>query len=187
METKAFSIPLVLLLSLMASAGSAISAQENALAVPVTIAVMDQGGAMVSHALIEISPTPSSSPENMYSGNDGKLTIGLTPGTYDLSVTQLGFKRWKQPLEVQRIPNQVVKVTLNIASGSLPTCSGPCGCGGCQGLIVPLEVIPLDVRSTINELLPEAGLGPEASHSASAFDGKSWWNHVKFLADDKIG
>ena len=137
---------LVVLFSALFASFSA-SARQNPPAEPLMIVVTDITGAVVAHAHIEISPAPAYATE-MYSGPDGKFTVNLAPGTYQVTVTEQGFRRWRRRVEVQAGASQMVGVRLEIGGGST----------------VEVE-------------------GSQASHD---FDGKSWWEHVKFLADDKL-
>jgi Zn-dependent M28 family amino/carboxypeptidase len=131
----------VVLLALLGS----ISAQETTDAVPVTIVVMDATGAVVPHAQIELTPAPAAAPKSLESGRDGRLALALSPGTYNLSVSRPGSRRWTESVEVQNAPDEIISVVLKE------------GCtANCLTVYTP------------------------------HFDGQSWWNHVRFLADDKL-
>lgn len=160
MKTKIVSLPVVLAFVVLALAGAAWS-QEPSPAEPVMIVVTDVTGAVVNHARIEISPTPANAPAEMYSGAEGKFVVKLPPGTYEVTVTEQGFKRWAQQIEVQPGTSQIVGARLEIASSSGP---------------VQVDCAPKNCGPVANE----------AANAASDFDGKSWWEHVKFLADDKL-
>jgi Zn-dependent M28 family amino/carboxypeptidase len=167
MKTK--PLVLVLVLALFASAVSRTLAAENTSAVPVTIAVTDPNGAVIPHAQIKFSPALENNPAEMETGQDGKLSLALTPGTYDLSVTRRGFKGWGQQVQVQWAPNQVISAQLQIdPAASLDN--------GYQG---PMGVGPLIETSS-------AKVGDLISVPPTHFTGQSWWNHVKYLADDKL-
>ena len=118
------------------------------------IAVTDPTGAMVPHALIEVSPAPANAKE-MYTGPDGKFTIHLTPGTYEVFVTAAGFRRWTRQVEVQAGASQMVGVKLSFAPNSGPI-AVQCATPDCT------------------------------TPASQDFDGHSWWEHIKFLADDKL-
>jgi len=135
-----------------ALAGAAFS-REHAPAEPLMIVVTDVTGAVVNHARIEISPAPEPAPEEMYSGAQGKFVVNLTPGTYEVTVTAQGFKRWAKHIEVQPGTSQIVGVRLELN----------------------LQDGPVKVECATPDCVPP--------HN---FDGKSWWEHVKFLADDKL-
>ena len=165
MKTK--PLALLLVLALFASVASITLSAESISAVPVTIAVTDPSGAVIPHAQIKVSPALETNPPDMQTGPDGRLTLALTPGTYDLSVTQRGFETWRQQVQVLRAPTQVISAQLQIdPSASL----------GYQG---PMGAAPLIETSSakVDDLIPDP---------PTHFTGKSWWAHVKYLADDKL-
>ncbi|MFZ1917509.1 MAG: M28 family peptidase [Terriglobales bacterium] len=165
MRTK--PLALLLVLALFASAASVTLAAENTSAMPVTIAVTDPSGAVIPQAQIKISPALETNPPDMETGPDGKLTLALTPGTYDLSVIQPGFATWEQLIQVQWAPGQIIAAQLQVGSSAYT-------CGPCPGL--PVEVA-LETRAATDDLI---------SDPPTHFTGQSWWNHVKYLADDKL-
>ena len=122
-----------------------LSAQETKSTASITIVVTDPSGAVVPHAQIKLSPSPTTAPLNLETGADGELLVDLTPGSYDLSVTLAGFKRWNQHIQVPDTAPQTISVVLKV-DGCPPGC---------------LVVYP-------------------------NFDGQTWWNHIKVLADDKL-
>ena len=147
----------VLFLGLLTSVP--VSARNNAAAEPLTVVVTDFSGAMVAHAQIQISPAGANLNNTMYSGSDGKFTVSLEPGTYQVTVTQQGFKPWARRVQVQAGASQTVGVKLDIASSSGP---------------VQVDCAPMNCAPVPN------------NHADPDFDGKSWWEHVKFFADDKL-
>jgi Zn-dependent M28 family amino/carboxypeptidase len=146
MKIKIVSLFLVVL----AMSGAALS-QENSPAEPVMIVVTDVAGNVVPHARVEVSPADAQ--EEMYSGAEGKLVVKLTPGTYEVTVTESGFRVWKKHIDVQPGTSQIVGVRLELN----------------------LQDGPVKVECATPDCMPP--------HD---FDGKSWWEHVKFLADDKL-
>ncbi|MGB9197755.1 MAG: M28 family peptidase [Terriglobales bacterium] len=154
MKTEFFQrlVFVVLFVGLFASLPAA--AQNDAPSEPLMIAVTDPTGAMVPHALIEVSPAPANAKE-MYTGPDGKFTIHLTPGTYEVFVTAAGFRRWTRRVEVQAGASQMVGVKLSFAPNSGPI-AVQCATPDCT------------------------------TPASQDFDGHSWWEHIKFLADDKL-
>lgn len=179
-----FSVALVL--AVLASAGPAFSQEHSP--EPVMIVVTDPTGAVVNHARIEISPAPANAPEEMHSGPQGKFVENLTPGTYEVTVTAQGFKRWAKHIDVQPGTSQIVGARLEIASNSGP---------------VQVDCTPKNCGQVANEAANAqgqiAGAKPETDPCSDAdcdppvkssdwidFNGHSWWQHVKFLADDKL-
>ena len=157
-------LALLLVLALFASAASVALAADT-FAVPVTIAVTDPSGAVIPHAQIKVSPGLES---NVESGPDGKLTVGVAPGTYNVSVTAQGFEIWKQQVHVGSSPDQIIHAMLQVDN---------CPPGNC--VIGPTAAFDLIETSSakVDDLIPAP---------PTHFTGQSWWNHVKYLADDKL-
>lgn len=118
---KIKSSALLLVLALIAIC-SLLSAQGTKSTASVTIVVKDESGAFVPHAQIKLSPSPTTAPQNLETGADGELLVDLTPGSYDLSVTLTGFKRWNQHIQVPDTAPQTISVVLKV--GGCPP--GPC-------------------------------------------------------------
>jgi peptidase M28-like protein/carboxypeptidase family protein len=142
MKIKSSSLlPAFLLLILICPT---LSAQQTTSTASVTIVVTDQEGAAVPHALIKLFPSPSTISKDLETGNDGKFSLNMAPGNYELSVTNAGFRAWTKNIQLQDAANLSVNVVLTVAQ--------------LGGMIV----------------------------YAAHFDGQTWWNHIKVLADDKL-
>jgi Zn-dependent M28 family amino/carboxypeptidase len=158
----------LLLAFLLVAISSLLSAQQTKSTVSVTILVKDESGALVPHALIKLSPLPKTVVQNFETAADGELLVDLTPGNYDLAVSLTGFKRWTQTVEVQGTPNQTIEVVLMVGRDHHIEVQGG----------VPTTAADLDT-------VLKAGQDPLAV-AQTHFDGQTWWNHVKVLADDKL-
>ena len=170
MKINAFQLSLIAILLGFLSSAPLASAQQTTTAAPTTIKVTDQNGAVIPNAQVEILPAPS--PDKLHTGADGKLTVTLNPGAYSLSVSQPGFRKWHKSLLVQASTSQTVSVVLQIGSCP-PDCMVVLGPSASTG-VLPQTI---DSPSIAGEISPAP---------PSDFDGNSWWNHVKFLADDKL-
>ncbi|MGA3197535.1 MAG: carboxypeptidase regulatory-like domain-containing protein, partial [Terriglobales bacterium] len=170
MKINAFQLSLIAILLGFLSSATLASAQQTTTAAPTTIKVTDQNGAVIPNAQVEILPAPS--PDKLHTGADGKLTVTLNPGAYSLSVSQPGFRKWHKSLLVQASTSQTVSVVLQIGSCP-PDCMVVLGPSASTG-VLPQTI---DSPSIAGEISPAP---------PSDFDGNSWWNHVKFLADDKL-
>jgi Zn-dependent M28 family amino/carboxypeptidase len=105
--------------------------------------------------------------------DDGTITTPAAQGNYYLSLDQPGFKLWRGRLEVHDTASQTVGIHLQF--------NGP-------GTQVQMEHPngPIFVAQTIDQSVPFATLRSGQPSSAPDFDGQTWWNHIKFLADDKL-
>ncbi len=144
--------------------------QTNSLA-SVAVVVSDVTGARVLGAQIKLSRSTTTF-QDATAGTDGMMLICIEPGSYDLTVTAAGFRKWSQPVEVGYPGPQTINVMLQI---------GSCPPDWCVEVEQPAPV-PTIVR--LNAVIES---GPDQSmHAPAHFDGQSWWNHIKVLADDKL-
>ncbi len=103
---------------MLASLCSALPAQDSIKTVAITIEVKDQSGGIIPNAQVQITPSPSNIEKKITTDGDGRLHVGMPPGSYDISVTSTGFARMKKRVEVQDATPQVVSVVLT--PGSCP-------------------------------------------------------------------
>ncbi|MGB8010130.1 MAG: M28 family peptidase [Terriglobales bacterium] len=148
-------------------------AQQTKSTASVTIVVTDPTGAVIPHAQIKLSPEPTAA-STWETGGDGRLSVDLPPGSYQLSASSPHFLTETKHLKVQEGDDQPVFVKLRWDGvGTVVEMGHPNG---------PLQVLPVDqsLPSTFHN----------SSHaqvfSSAHFDGQTWWYHVKFLADDKL-
>ena len=151
---------------------SLVSAQTES-AAPVTIVVTDPSGAVIPHAQIKLFPEPGAS--DLETGDDGRLTLDLRPGSYELSVASPHFLMQRQVFQVPSSGGPTIFAHLRWDGVGTPVkvCSGDCG--------VILGTIEQPPPFTSRESRTAAQL-----LSPSHFDGQSWWNHIKVIADDKL-
>jgi hypothetical protein len=102
---------------------SVLSAQETVKSASIELEVKDTSGAVLQNALVQILPLSNTLGKNLTTGNDGKLSLDVSPGSYDVSVAQVGFLPTKKHIEVQ--PGAPQTITIFLPVGSCPPC-GPC-------------------------------------------------------------
>ena len=73
----------------------------------------------------ELIPSPDRTPKPLKTDQDGKLSISMLPGDYDMVVTSPGFRNSTQRLKVNSSANQTVNVALTIALDSPPVMVEP--------------------------------------------------------------
>jgi hypothetical protein len=92
----------------------------------VEVVVIDQAGARIAQAQIEVVPRPENFPQKIKTDDKGHASLRLNSGEYALSVSAQGFRTSAQALTVSNRDgaggtNQVVKVILKIADTGSPT------------------------------------------------------------------
>jgi hypothetical protein len=95
---------------------------QQATRIPATLQVTDQSGSDIPHAQIKLVPPPGSFSEKLETEGDGKLTVNLKPGSYDVSVNFPGFFLLTKQIVVQDSKAQIFQLALNV--GTCPP--GPC-------------------------------------------------------------
>ncbi|MFI5102942.1 MAG: M28 family peptidase [Terriglobales bacterium] len=173
MKIKSSTLLLALVLVAICPLLSAQPAKNTA---SVTIVVTDSTGAVIRHAQIKLSPEPTAT-SNLEAGDDGRLTVDLGPGSYELSAASPHFLTQTEHLQVQDADNQTVFVELR---------------GDGVGAVVQMgHSTGLRVeQSSIDQSLPFASPGSSRAAAQTPprphFNGQTWWNHIKVLADDKL-
>jgi uncharacterized membrane protein len=91
----------------------------------VVLQVVDNSGAVVTHAHVEIHPQLPTALEKQDTGVDGTLALSLAPGIYRISVDASGFKTWADEIEVKGSGVANLRVILQFAetSRSIEVCS----------------------------------------------------------------
>jgi hypothetical protein len=74
-----------------------LAAQQTYLAVKVT----DCTGEVISGARIQIDPSPIEAKTSTTANRQGEAGLDPPPGSYVLSITYRGFKRWTRQIEVR--------------------------------------------------------------------------------------
>jgi Carboxypeptidase regulatory-like domain len=87
-------------------------AQQSDKSSLVTITVTDIARAPIPHAKIELIPASGTTHKQPEAGNDGKLSIRLAPGNYDLKVSFPAFVTATRHLQVASSANQTVSFAL---------------------------------------------------------------------------
>jgi hypothetical protein len=92
----------------------------------VEVVVIDQAGAGIALAQIEVVPRPEDFPQKVRTNDKGHASLRLNSGEYALSISAQGFKTSAQAVAVSNRDgagdtNQVVKVILKIADMGSPT------------------------------------------------------------------
>jgi hypothetical protein len=99
-----------------------LPAQEAIETTSIVLSVKDQSGAAVANAHVQIVPPPDNIGKNLATDGDGKLSLGVPPGNYDLRVESSGFMTATKRIEAIAATPQVIEIVLKV--GSCPP--GPC-------------------------------------------------------------
>ena len=152
-------------------------AQQTKSTTSVTIIVTDESGAPVSNAEISMD---SAIAKNPASDENGKFTVELPPGSHDLMVTSPGFKRWSQHVQVPGAAPQTISAVLKVGGCPVPD--------PCPVYVGPTVTIYGEQTTDQSPPLASSGASRNAAQNLahSHFDGQTWWNHIKVLADDKL-
>lgn len=100
----------------------ALLAQEAVKTTSIVLAVKDQSGAAVPNAHVQIVPSPDNIGKNLATDSDGKLSLEVFPGSYDLRVESPGFVTATKRIEAKTAAPQAIEIVLKV--GSCPP--GPC-------------------------------------------------------------
>jgi hypothetical protein len=109
-------------MGILGSFSSALPAQDSVKPAAIVIDVKDQSGGIIPNAQVQITPSPSDIGKSLTTDWEGRLHVGMPPGSYDVIVSSPGFARMKKRVEVQNATAQLVSVVLQPGS-----CSGS-GC-----------------------------------------------------------
>jgi hypothetical protein len=120
-----------------------LSAQEKA-PVPVTIKIVDQSGAAIPGAAIKLDPSPADLPAESHADGNGVLAIGLSRGSYRVSVDSSGFFSLTKEIEVRDSKAQIFQLSLRVWS---------CPPGPCITVLTSPSINP--EISAVSAVLPE--------------------------------
>jgi len=162
---------------------SFVMAQQTKDTTSVTIAVMDSTGAMIPHAQIKLSPEPAVN--NLETGGNGRLTVDLRPGGYELRVAFPHFLTESKHLQIHASDSPTVSVKLRW-DGVGTVIYMPSPTGPDETIDAHLGSEPQIDQSFVHPSRLDAFAISAADETANHFDGQTWWNHIKFLADDKL-
>jgi len=101
----------------------ALLAQEAVKTASIVLAVKDQSGAIVPYAHVQIVPSPNNIEKNQTTDTDGKLSLDVSPGSYELTVESPGFVTSSKRIEAKPGTHQAVDIVLKV--GACPP--GVCG------------------------------------------------------------
>jgi hypothetical protein len=96
--------------------GSALLAQEPAKSGSVSVDVTDRSGGAISFARIKAMPSPVAPGEDLVADSEGKISVKLPPGTYELGISSPGFRSETRHIQVQEGAEQTIAVTLDVGS-----------------------------------------------------------------------
>ncbi len=162
---------------------SFVMAQQTKDTTSVTIAVMDSTGAMIPHAQIKLSPEPAVN--NLETGGNGRLTVDLRPGGYELRVAFPHFLTESEHLQIHASDSPTVSVKLRW-DGVGTVIYMPSPTGPDETIDAHLGSEPQIDQSFVHPSRLDAFAISAADETANHFDGQTWWNHIKFLADDRL-
>jgi hypothetical protein len=75
----------------------ALLAQEAVKTASIELMVKDPGGAVIPHAYVRVVPSPNIG--YLATDSEGKLSLALSPGSYELSVAFPGFSTVRNRIE----------------------------------------------------------------------------------------
>ena len=102
----------LLWLVILAPFCSALPAQEPAKTASIEIDVMDLSGARVPNAQVLILPLSCQLGKKFITGNEGKLSLEVPPGSYEVRVRVPPFRPAKEQFDVHPGTHQTIVVTL---------------------------------------------------------------------------
>jgi hypothetical protein len=93
-------------------------AQEVVKATSIMLTVKDQTGAGIPNAHVTIVPSPNNVRDKLSTSSDGKLSIEVPLGSYDLTVQSPSFAKVTKRVEVKTFTPQTIDITLEVESCS---------------------------------------------------------------------
>ena len=109
------TIPTLLCLGLFSVCST--HAQQQKPTAHIAIEVQDMSGAPIPKAHVEVFGVFAKPVKKVEADEDGKLSIDLPIGTYEVAASYPAFKSAKKRIEVQEPTNQTVTFLLNVAVG----------------------------------------------------------------------
>lgn len=155
----------LLWMGMLASFCNALPAREPGNTAAIMIEVKDQSGAIAPNARVQILPFPNTNGKDLTTDSDGKLSLNVPPGNYDLRVTLPGFLTYTKRIEVQNDSHQIIDVVLKV--GDCPP--GPCG--------IVSNVFPVSFPDQ------SQAASPDGRYVIVGVDGDADPHHTVFLED----
>jgi hypothetical protein len=146
----------------------ALLAQEAVKAISIVLAVKDQSGAPVPYAHVQVVASPDNIGKNLTANSDGKLSLDIFPGSYDLTVESPGFLTVKKRIEAKAAMQQTLDIFLKI--GSCPP--GVCG--------VVTDVFPVSFPAQAQ------AVSPDGRYAIVGVDSGTEPYHSVFLEDRSL-
>jgi hypothetical protein len=92
----------------------ALLAQEIVKATSIMLEVKDQTGAGIPNAHVTIVPSPNDVREKLSTSSDGKLSLDVPLGSYDVTVESPGFAKVTKRVEVKILMPQTIDIALEV-------------------------------------------------------------------------
>jgi Carboxypeptidase regulatory-like domain len=146
----------------------ALLAQEAVKTSSIVVEVKDQSGAFVTNAHIQVVPAPNNIGKNLTTALGGKVSLDLSPGSYDLTVESSGFVKATKRVEVITHAAQTIEIVLKI--GSCPP--GVCG--------VVTDVFPVSFPTQAQ------AVSPDGRYAIAGVDSGTEPYHSVFLEDRSV-
>ncbi len=150
---------------ILLASGFTLAAQEVGKTAFVVLEVKDVSGAVVEYAQVQILPLPNKIGKNLKTDSEGKLSVNLPSGTYDMVVSSPGFRASTQRVEVKTDTHQTIAVVLNVQSCP----PGPC--------TVVTNVFPVSFPAQ------SQAVSPDGRYAVLDLDSDTKPHHTVFLED----
>lgn len=106
---------IIVIAVVMCIPASVFCAQKSANSTSIVLMVRDESGAAVAHARVQIqSSSTSNTGQDLVTAADGKLSIDVSPGGYDLSVDSPSFMKFTKHIDAEPGAVQTVNVVLKV-------------------------------------------------------------------------
>jgi hypothetical protein len=127
---------------------SSIGGQKPAESASIVVHVTDPTGADIPYATVQSLPLPKTPGGNPTTDRSGKLSIDLSPGSYDLTFRSQGFRTETRHIEVKNGAHQTINVVLELGRG---------GGVGVQPAYLHLDTSPAPLSDQLSTVCNEQG------------------------------
>lgn len=148
----------------------ALVAQEAAKTSSIVLSVRDKSGAVVRNAHIQIVSSPNNVGEKLTTDSDGKLSLDVSPGSYNLIVESPGFLTVKERIEAKSSTHQAIEIVMTVEHESCPP--GPCP--------IVTNIFPVSFPAQ------SEALSPDGRYAIVGVDSDSQPYHAVFLEDQLL-
>lgn len=111
---KSMQIIRMLWVGVFLTLGLTLPAQEAVQTGSIVAEVKDQSGAFVPNAHIQVVSAANNISKNVTTDSEGKVSLELSPGRYDLIVESTGFSRAKERIEAKPGTQQTIEIVLKV-------------------------------------------------------------------------